>query len=196
VPIPLHFPTTEERIRALRAGDAVAVSGRIVTAREAAHRRLVTLEEPRVRAALDGGLVYHCGPVVMNDAEGGWRFLAAGASLSAPVEPWQAEVIVRYGARAVLGKAGMGRGTRAALRAHGAVYLEPVRGLAVTLARCVRRVRAVHLLDELGVTDAIWEIEVEGLPAVVTMDAHGVSLHGADAEGAGLLYPPLTGAGA
>jgi fumarate hydratase subunit beta len=184
VAIHVELPVTAERIRALRVGDEVLVSGRIVTAREAAHRRLATRFEPRVRAALEGRFVYHCGPVVAPEGQG-WRFVAAGPSASFRVEPWQAEVIARYGVRGVLGKGGMGEATLAALSEHGAAYLHPSGGLAVTLARRVTRVVAVHLLDELGVTDAIWEIEVEAFPAVVTMDAHGETLHGSLAAGLG-----------
>jgi fumarate hydratase class I len=174
----LQLPVTADRVRALRAGDEVAVSGRILTAREAAHRLLATRLEPRVRAVLEGRFLYHCGPVVAPDPGGGWRVVAAGASPSARTEPWAPEVIARYGVRGVIGKGGMGEGTRAALRAHGAVYLEVAAGLAVTLARRVVRVHGVHLLGELGVTDAIWELEVEGFPAVVTMDARGEVLDG------------------
>lgn len=173
MPIPLQLPTGAESIRALRVGDAVAVSGRILTARESAHRLLARHVEPGVRALLEGRFVYHCGPVIAPGDAGGWRVLAAGASPSARVEPWEPEVIARYGVRGVIGKGGMGEGTRAALRAHGAVYVEPAGGLAVTLARRVVRVHGVHLLDALGVTDAIWDLEVEAFPVVVTMDAHG-----------------------
>ncbi len=175
--IHVELPVTADRIRALRAGDEVLVTGRILTAREAAHRRLAARFEPRVREALAGRFVYHCGPVVAPGPGGGWRFLAAGASPSGPVEPWEAEVIARYGVRGVLGKGGMGQATLAALREHGAVYLQPAGGLAVTLARRVRRVVGVHLLDELGVTDAIWDVEVEDFPAVVTLDSRGETLH-------------------
>jgi fumarate hydratase class I len=72
----------------------------------------------------------------------------------------------------------MGPRTLAALVAHGAVYLHVAGSLAVTLARRVVRVHGVHLLDELGATDAIWDVEVQDFPAVVSMDAHGESLHG------------------
>jgi fumarate hydratase class I len=71
----------------------------------------------------------------------------------------------------------MGPRTLAALRAHGAVYLHAAGGLAVVLARRVPRVYAVHGLAALGPTDALWEIELEAFPAVVTMDAHGDTLH-------------------
>jgi len=174
----LHLPATADDIRALHAGDEVRVRGRILTAREAAHRHLVRQDDPRVRAWAQGALVYHCGPVVARDpATGAWRFVAAGPTPSLRQEPWEAEVIARYGLRGVIGKGGMGATTLAALRAHGAVYLHALGGLAVTLARCVKRVVDVHLLDELGVTEAIWLVEVEDFPAVVTMDAHGESLH-------------------
>jgi fumarate hydratase class I len=179
VPELLTLPTTEARVRALRAGDEVVIRGAVVTAREAAHRWLASHDDPRVRGWTEGGLVYHCGPVVIRDpATGAWRFVAAGPSASDREEPWEAAVIARYGLRAVLGKGGMGPATRAALAARGAVYLHVAGGLAVTLARHVGRVHGVHLLDELGIPEAIWHAELLDLPAVVTMDAHGESLHG------------------
>jgi tartrate/fumarate subfamily iron-sulfur-dependent hydro-lyase beta chain len=174
----LELPVTTDAIRELHVGDEVRVRGAIVTAREAAHRWLARTDDARVRPWIEGGLVYHCGPVVARDgASGAWRFVAAGPSASARMEPWEAEVLSRYGVRAVLGKGGMGPRTQAALRAHGAVYLHAVGGLAVTLARHVTRVLGVHLLDELGISEAVWHVEVRDLPAIVTMDAHGESLH-------------------
>jgi fumarate hydratase subunit beta len=174
----LVLPATPDDARALEVGDEVLVSGRIITAREAAHRWLVKHDEPVVRAWADGALVYHCGPVVARDPHAQtWRFVAAGPATSMREEPWEAEVITRYGLRGVIGKGGMGPATLDALRARGAVYLHAAGSLAVTLARAVKRVLGVHLLDELGVTEAIWHVEVEDFPAVVTMDAHGESLH-------------------
>jgi fumarate hydratase class I len=85
----------------------------------------------------------------------------------------------------------MGAGTLAALRAYGAVYLHVAGSLAVTLARRVVKVHGVHLLDELGTTDALWDVEVEDFPAVVSMDAHGETLHGT-----GALATDPAGAGA
>ena len=194
VAIQIELPVTAERIRELHVGDEVLVSGRIVTARDAAHRRLVRAVDARVRALVEGRFVYHCGPVVAQDpATRTWRFVAAGPTASMREEPWQADVIARYGIRGVIGKGGMGPRTLAALQEHGAVYLHAMGGLAVTLARRVIRVHGVHLLDELGVTEAIWDVEVKDFPAVVTMDAHGQTLHARLDEGAGAREP---GAGA
>ncbi len=178
-----RFRPDEPPVAGLSRGDRAAgeedlVSGRAVTAREAAHRRLVEAFDEGVRRALRGAAIYPCGPVVAPDpATGGWRFVAAGPTASVRMEPWTAEVVEAYGPRVVLGKGGMGPRTLAALRAHGAVYLHAAGGLAVTLARHVARVAGVHELDALGVTDALWEIDLDAFPAVVTMDAHGASLH-------------------
>ena len=180
MPRPLTLPLDADAVRSLRAGDEVLVSGRAVTAREAAHRRLLASDAPDegVRRVLRGGAIYHCGPVVAQDPiTRVWRFVAAGPTASIRMEPWTADVLAAYGPRVVLGKGGMGPRTLAALRALGAVYLHAAGGLAVTLARHVPRVHAVHGLDALGVTDAIWEIELDAFPAVVTMDAHGDTLH-------------------
>ncbi len=190
VAIQIELPVTEERIRELRVGDEVFVSGRLVTARDAAHRYLVRNLDERVKALVEGRFIYHCGPVVAQDpGTGAWRFVAAGPTTSMREEPWQADVIARYGVRGIIGKGGMGPRTLAALRQYGAVYLHAVGGLAVTLARRVTRVHGVHMLDELGVTEAIWDVEVERFPAVVTMDAHGESLH-ARLEGDTAEAPP------
>ncbi len=180
MPRPLKLPLDADAVRALRAGDEVLLSGRAVTAREAAHRRLLESDAPDegVRRVLRGGAIYHCGPVVAQDPITKlWRFVAAGPTASARMEAWTPELVAAYGPRVILGKGGMGPRTLAALRAHGAVYLHAGGGLAVTLARHVVKVHAVHGLDALGVTDALWEIELDAFPAVVTMDAHGDTLH-------------------
>ncbi|HET7753984.1 MAG TPA: FumA C-terminus/TtdB family hydratase beta subunit [Anaeromyxobacteraceae bacterium] len=176
--IPLTLPVTVEQVRALRVGDEVLVSGRLFTARDVAHRYLSANDDPAVRAIATGSFVYHCGPVVSQDpASKQFRFVAAGPTTSIREEPWQAEVIARYGLRGVIGKGGMGARTLEALRQHGAVYLHAVGGLAVVLAKCVTRVEAVHKLEEFGIPEAIWCVEVKDFPAVVTMDSHGKSLH-------------------
>lgn len=175
VPVQLSFPADEATVRALRAGDEVLFRGTVFTAREPAHRLLV--RDPSPGGWARGAAVYHCGPVVVRDPGGGWRFAAAGPSDSSREEPWAAEVVERYGLRAVVGRGGMGPATGAALARCGAVYLHATAALAVTLARHVVRVASVRYLDELGLVEAIWEIEVRDFPATVTMDARGVSLH-------------------
>ena len=174
----LALPAAEVDVRALRAGEVVRVSGPVLTARQAALRHLVQADDPAFRSWAAGAALYHCSPVVtrVGDA-GGWRVVAAGPSASAPLEPWTAEAIARYGLRAVIGLGGMGPRSRDVLQRCGAVYLHATLDLAVTLARRVTGVRGVHLLDALGVAEAVWLLDVADLPATVTMDAAGVSLH-------------------
>jgi fumarate hydratase class I len=106
-----------------------------------------------------------------------WRTNAAGPTTSIREEPYQADVIKRFGIRAVMGKGGMGKRTLAGLKEHGAVYLHAVGGAAQFYARCLPKVRAVYLLEELGVPEAMWVFEARDFPAIVTMDSHGKSLH-------------------
>jgi fumarate hydratase class I len=168
----LRAPITEEQIRALKVGDVVLVSGRMYTGRDAVHAHLVKHDPP---VDMNGSVLYHCGPVVAKQDDG-WRVLAAGPTTSIREEPYQAEIIKRYGVRAVIGKGGMGARTLAGLKESGAVYLNAIGGAAQFYARCIERVEGVSLM-EFGTPEAMWHLEVRDFPAIVTMDAHGNSLH-------------------
>ncbi|MQA28899.1 MAG: fumarate hydratase [Luteitalea sp.] len=168
----LNAPLTEEDVRALRVGDMVLVSGRMFTGRDAVHAHLMKHEPP---VDLRGSVLYHCGPVVVKEGDG-WRVTAAGPTTSIREEPYQGEIIKRYGVRAVIGKGGMGAKTLAALKEHGAVYLNAIGGAAQFYARSITAVEGVSLL-EFGTPEAMWHLRVDAFPAIVTMDAHGNSLH-------------------
>ena len=170
--VALRAPITEDQIRSLKVGDVVLLSGRAYTGRDAVHHHLMKHDPP---VDLRGGVIYHCGPVVAKDANG-WRVTAAGPTTSIREEPYQADVIKRYGVRAVIGKGGMGAKTLSALREAGAVYLNAIGGAAQFYARTITSVDGVSLL-EFGTPEAMWHLTVENFPAIVTMDAHGHSLH-------------------
>jgi fumarate hydratase class I len=174
---PLVAPFTEESIRALKVGDEVEITGVLHTGRDAVHHYLHEGGSLPPGVSLKDGMVYHCGPVVLKDTTGEWRVMAAGPTTSIREEPYQADIIERFGLRAVIGKGGMGDRTLAACRKFGCVYLHAIGGAAQVLGECVKRVRNVYLLEKFGSPEAIWELEVERFPAVVTMDAHGNSLH-------------------
>jgi fumarate hydratase class I len=124
---------------------------------------------------LRGAVLYHCGPVVKKE-ESGWTVTAAGPTTSIREEPYQGEILRRYGVRAVIGKGGMGAQTLQALKDVGAVYLNAVGGAAQFYARCIERTDGVSL-TEFGTPEAMWHLLVRDFPAIVTMDAHGNSLH-------------------
>lgn len=175
--IPLATPFTEEKIRALKVGDEVGITGIVFTGRDAVHKYLHDGGKLPPEVKLANGILYHCGPVVLKDEQGQWKVTAAGPTTSIREEPYQADVIAQHGLRGVIGKGGMGEKTLAACQEHGCVYLHAIGGAAQVLAECVKAVRGVYFLEEFGAPEAIWELEVENFPAVVTMDSHGRSLH-------------------
>jgi fumarate hydratase class I len=175
--IALTTPFTDEKIRALKVGDEVGITGRVFTGRDAVHKFLHDGGRLPAEVNLREAILYHCGPVVIKDAEGKWKVTAAGPTTSIREEPYQAEIIEKFGLRGVIGKGGMGEKTLAACRQFGCVYFHAIGGAAQVLAECIRTVGGVHFMEEFGAPEAIWELEVKDFPAVVTMDAHGNSLH-------------------
>ena len=169
-------PLTEETVRALKVGDVVLIRGEVFTGRDAVHAHLMKNPPP---VDLRGSVLYHCGPVMLKEGER-WVTKAAGPTTSIREEPYQADIIRKYGVRAVIGKGGMGAKTLAALQECGAVYLNAIGGAAQYYARSVEKVLGVHLM-EFGTPEAMWHLRVNDFAAIVTMDAHGNSLH-ADVE--------------
>jgi len=172
----LEPPVTEEQMRALKVGDVVLIRGEMFTGRDAVHHHLMQHAPP---VDLSGAIVYHCGPVMLKEG-GEWKVKAAGPTTSIREEPYQAEVMRRYGIRAVIGKGGMGARTLAGLKESGGVYLHAIGGAAQVYARTVEKVLDVHLI-EFGIPEAMWHLKVNDFAAIVTMDSHGNSLH-ADVE--------------
>lgn len=186
----LTIPITEEQIRELRLGDTVLLHGLMLTGRDAAHKWLVDTflrganypsERDQaiyqeIRPILNGGVIYHCGPVVAGLATSEYRFIAAGPTTSIREEPYQGEVMRHFNIRGVIGKGGMGRKTLQACAEVPGVYFHAIGGAAALIAEKVQEVLAVYKL-EFGPPEALWAIRVKDFPVVVTMDAHGNSLH-------------------
>jgi len=188
----LNVPCDEAAIRKLKCGDFVEVSGTIVTGRDAAHTFLLEDDREDFRELLSGTLIYHCGPVVKKE-NGEWRFLSAGPTTSAREEPYQYDVIRNYGLRGVIGKGGMGPKTQKACEELGAVYLHAVGGAGALSAARVKKVHEVRMLEEFGVPEAFWVIDVEKFPVIVTMDSHGENLHEEVRERSEQAYRKLLG---
>ena len=186
----ITLPTNDESIRDLKVGDSVLISGTMITGRDAVHKWLVdkfiykkvspTAEETKVyetiKPILNGGVIYHCGPVVSGLDTKEYKFVAAGPTTSIREEPYQGDVMSHFNLKGVIGKGGMGAKTLAACQSVPGVYFHAIGGVAALIANCVQKVVTVHML-EFGVPEAIWVIEVKDFPVVVTMDSHGNSLH-------------------
>ena len=174
--IVLRPPLSEADVRALKVGDVVLITGEVFTGRDAVHAYLMKNPPP---VDMHGSVLYHCGPVMLKQGDE-WVVKAAGPTTSSREEPYQAHVIKNYGVRAVIGKGGMGKKTLAALQESGAVYLNGIGGAAQYYARSIEKVLGVNLI-EFGIPEAMWHLRVKDFVAIVTMDAHGNSLH-ADVE--------------
>ena len=188
--IDLTIPITEEQILSLHAGDAVAISGIGTTGRDAAHKYLLEtlIEGKRPLSADDqriydelkkiyrGGAIYHSGPILRN-ADGRWSIVSSGPTTSIRDEIYEDKVIAHFGLRVVIGKGGMGPRTLAACKAHKAVYVHGIGGAGVTNARAMVEVLDVFKKEEFGLPEAFWKIRFDHFPGIVTMDAHGQSLH-------------------
>lgn len=186
----IHIPISDNTIRELNVGEAVALTGIMLTGRDTVHKWLIETfihktRQPKgddlqvyevIRPILESGVIYHCGPVVSELESGEYKFVAAGPTTSIREEPYQGDVMWHFNAKGVIGKGGMGAKTLEACQEVPFVYLHAVGGAASLIAQSVEKVLAVHKLD-FGVPEAIWVIQVKGFPAVVTMDANGNSLH-------------------
>ena len=187
----ITIPISDEVIRSLHAGDPVELTGVMLTGRDAVHKwmsdtfikktrppkgdDLEVYEE--IKKYLDQGVLYHCGPVVSGLATKEYKFVAAGPTTSTREEPYQADVMRHFNIKGVVGKGGMGAKTLQGCVDTPGVYFHAIGGAAAFLAQTVQRVLGVYKLDEFGVPEAMWVIEVKKFPVVVTMDAHGVSKH-------------------
>lgn len=197
----INLPLSKDDVFNFKVGDMLLLSGQIVTGRDKAHKFLVN-EKPAAGEMpfdLNGGIIYHCGPIIKDSNElsemrnelkekdslnaslithhSSPSLIAAGPTTSMRVEMYEADVIKMYGIRGIIGKGGMGEKTLNALKDYGCVYFHTMSGTAVYLADRIKRVVCGWKIEEFGAPEAMWLLEVEDFPVVVTMDAHGNSLH-------------------
>jgi fumarate hydratase subunit beta len=167
----LSTPLSKETAGSLRVGDVVYISGVLVVARDKAHVRMAEYfnEGKELPFDLKGAVIFHGAPIVKKES-GEWKIVAMGPTTSARMDGLE-RAVIEHGAAAIVGKGGMGPDVRAALHECGAVYLSMTGGTAVLGARMVKKV--VRLIwEDLGMSEAVWELEVEGFgPLTVTMDS-------------------------
>jgi fumarate hydratase subunit beta len=186
----VNLPMSDEVVRSLSVGEPLLLTGTMLTGRDTVHKWMIDTFIKKTRPAqeddlevyqailplLEGGVIYHCGPVVAGLDTGDYRFVAAGPTTSIREEPYQGDVMRHFKVKGVIGKGGMGPKTLAACQEVPGAYLHAVGGAASLIAQTVERVLGVYKL-EFGVPEAMWVIQVKDFPVVVTMDSHGGSLH-------------------
>ena len=179
----LHYPFDERSVRALKAGDAVSITGRLYTGRDKFHKFFA--DGGALPVDFTDGALYHCGPVCVRGervrgervrGEEVWKVVAAGPTTSVRENPYEPAFIAASGVRLVIGKGGMDAATLAAMKKHGCVYVQAVGGAGALYAAAVKKVAGVSLLKEFGAAEAVWHFDVVDFRGVVAMDAHGHSL--------------------
>jgi len=204
--IKLAMPISDQEIRNLKVGDTVLLTGIMLTGRDAVHKWMIdnfieknvtptkSDEEiyQSIKPQLNGGIIYHCGPVVSGLDTGDYKFVAAGPTTSIREEPYQGRVMEHFNIKGVVGKGGMGPKTLAACESVPCVYFHAIGGAATLIAQSVKKVLDVHKM-EFGVPEAIWVLEVEDFPVVVTMDSHGNSIHSEIEEKSRSVFESLVG---
>lgn len=164
-------------VRALRLGETLRLSGLVHTGRDRFHKFVHDGGALPPDVDLRTSALYHCGPVMVQEVGGAWRMVAGGPTTSSREEPYEAEVIARFGLRVIIGKGGMGAKTLEACRKYGCVYLQAVGGAATSIANAVTAVEGVDFLESFGAAEAMWHLRVKDFPATVAMDAQGNSLY-------------------
>ena len=194
----LSYPFSEKAIRALKAGEAVSITGRIYTGRDKFHKFFA--DGGKLPVDFRDGALYHCGPVVIKEdlsrkTEDGWLVVAAGPTTSVRENPYEPDFIAKSGVRIIIGKGGMDANTLAAMKKHGCVYVQAVGGGGAIYADAVKNVAGVSMLDEFGAAEAIWHLDVVDFRGVVAMDAYGCSLFDTVREKSQKLLAKLCGGG-
>lgn len=171
-PLALSTPLSDEQARALRAGQRILLSGVVYTARDAAHQRLADALAAGQAAPmpLAGQVLYYVGPA---PARPGEVIGPAGPTTASRVDDFTPALLAQ-GLKGMIGKGKRSAAVRAAIVAHGAVYFAMVGGAAALIAQHIWAAE-VHAYSDLG-TEAIYRLQVQGLPMVVANDAAGGDL--------------------
>jgi len=176
----LTTPIKDEEIAALKAGDTIYITGTMVTARDAAHKKALDLKSSgkEMPIVLEGLPVFHCGPIVKDQ-----KVVAAGPTTSTRMESLEADFIREFGVKVIIGKGGMGDKTLKALQDYTCVYCSFTGGAGVLGAKGIKSIEKVIWLDDLGAPEALWVFNVERFgPLTVAMDSHGKSIYKEVAE--------------
>ncbi len=177
--IHLHTPLSEKDIKKLSVGDIIFLSGKIFTARDQAHKKMLEIKKKskEIPFVAEEMALFHCGPVVKKE-KNKWIVVSAGPTTSVRMESFESEFISSFGIKMIIGKGGMGKKTLKALKKSRAIYTHFTGGAGALAAKAIKKVENVYFLKELGIPEATWILEVDNFgPLIVTMDAKGNSLY-------------------
>jgi len=172
----LKIPLTEEDVRGLEIGEVAFLDGPVYTGKSLFHIRAI---DQNIIPPLDFmrmNVLMHIGPVMEKVADS-WRLVSMAPTSSIRFEKYGATIIEKLRIRAIIGKTTMGDGTMEMMKKFGSVHLTVVGIMGNLLANQVKKVLGVHLLEEVGRTEATWVMELEkGGPFIVDIDTKGNNL--------------------
>lgn len=173
----LDLPVKKEDIKKLKVEDILYITGEVFTARDHAHKMMLKLEKNSLPFNPSGMALFHCGPLVKKE-HNNWTVVSAGPTTSGRMELFENEFLEKYGVSIIIGKGGMGKRTQEALSKYVCVYTAYTGGAGALAADKIKKVLKVFWLEELGMPEAVWIVDVKEFgPLVVAMDSHGNTLY-------------------
>ncbi|MBJ9743080.1 MULTISPECIES: L(+)-tartrate dehydratase subunit beta [Acinetobacter calcoaceticus/baumannii complex] len=171
----LTTPIKDEDLLDLKVGDVVYLTGRLVTCRDVAHRRLI--EQGReLPVNLEGGAIFHAGPIVRKKGENDFEMVSIGPTTSMRMEKFEREFIKQTGVKLIVGKGGMGPETAAGCQENIAVHAIFPGGCAVLAATLVEEIEGAEWQD-LGMPETLWINRVREFgPLIISIDTKGNNL--------------------
>ena len=171
----LTTPIRDEDLEDLNVGDVVYLTGQLVTCRDVAHRRLIELGR-ELPVDLEGGAIFHAGPIVRQKEDGDYEMVSIGPTTSMRMEKFEKDFIRRTGVKLVVGKGGMGAETAAGCVENKAVHAIFPGGCAVLAATKVEKIEGAEWKD-LGMPETLWINKVNEFgPLIISIDTRGNNL--------------------
>ncbi len=171
----LTTPISDEDLADLKVGDIVYLTGKLVTCRDVAHRRLIE-QKRKLPVDLKGGAIFHAGPIVKEREGGGYEMVSIGPTTSMRMEKFEKEFLSETGVKLVIGKGGMGAETVAGCVESKAIHAVFPGGCAVLAATKVEEIEGAEWKD-LGMPETMWINRVRDFgPLIISIDTHGNNL--------------------
>lgn len=171
----LTTPIRDEDLENLNVGDVVYLTGRLVTCRDVAHRRLIE-QKRELPVNLEGGAIFHAGPIVRKKDDGNFEMVSIGPTTSMRMEKFEREFIKQTGVKLIVGKGGMGPETAAGCQENKAVHAIFPGGCAVLAATQVEEIEGYEWPD-LGMPETLWINRVKEFgPLIISIDTKGNNL--------------------
>jgi len=172
----LRTPIEKYDVAKLQAGDIVYLSGEVFTSRDRT-QKLILENKDKLPFSPQGLIEFHAGPIVRKEGSE-WKVVSIGPTTSFRMESGEYDFIKETGIAGVVGKGGMGSRTREACREFKSFYGVLPGGAAALLAKRIKRVIGVYWLEEIGIPEAMWHLEVKDLgPITVVIDVYGNDLY-------------------